>query len=49
MTTLVLASMLAALDLGQVAQTDPRGIGYLTQRPALLGAGTTQYVAEDFA
>src|ERR1700724_2575624 len=29
-----------ALDLGQVSQADPRRVGDLTQRPALLGAGT---------
>jgi hypothetical protein len=38
-----------ALDLGQVSQADPRGVGHLAQRPALFGAGSTQHVAEDLA
>src|SRR5258705_4757736 len=39
----------AALHLRQVAETDPGGVGHLTQGAALLGAGTTQHVADHLA
>src|SRR5258705_5585095 len=39
----------AALHLRQIAETYPGGVGHLTQGAALLGAGTTQHVADHLA